>query len=152
MSHRLHMMNFHNRFPDEASAEDWFTDIRWPGGVWCPSCGSVRVKPRVNGRGRRGFRCNDCRTDFSVKTGSIMHSSPLPCRKWAVAVLLLTSDTGGVSLTTEGNGAVLTFDRGAASLPEFAAVLGVTRKSAEYMVRRIHEAYAGRISREADGD
>lgn len=31
------------RYPDEAGAERYFTERRWPSGVDCPKCGTVEV-------------------------------------------------------------------------------------------------------------
>ena len=31
-------------FPDDATAEQWFTTQRWPDGVRCPYCGSDKVQ------------------------------------------------------------------------------------------------------------
>ena len=30
-------------FPDDAAAEKWFGDQRWPEGRFCPDCGSTRT-------------------------------------------------------------------------------------------------------------
>ena len=58
-------------FPDEAAAEQWFVDERWPDGVHCPACGSLNVQERRT-RKPQPYRCRDCRKDFSVKTGTLM--------------------------------------------------------------------------------
>ena len=43
------------------------------------------------------YRCNDCRKHFSVKHGTVMQSSKLGCRVWAIAVYLLTTGLKGTS-------------------------------------------------------
>ena len=43
------------------------------------------------------YRCKDCRKHFSVKHGTVMQSSKLGCRVWAIAVYLLTTGLKGTS-------------------------------------------------------
>ena len=81
----LSLDDFPAEFPNDAAAEDWFIQKRWPGGVQCPSCRSPRVSKRPT-RKPQPFRCRECRFDFSVKTGTAMHSSNLSLRKWTKAL------------------------------------------------------------------
>ena len=64
------------RFPDDAAAERWFTEMRWPDGAHCPHCGSVNVQDGTKHK-TMPYRCRDCRKWFSVKTGTVMQSSKL---------------------------------------------------------------------------
>ena len=57
---------------DEAAAEAWFVDRRWPEVVRCAHCDSERVADFANRR-PMSFWCRDCRRYFSVNTHSIMH-------------------------------------------------------------------------------
>ena len=81
--------------PDEASAEAWFVQQRWPNGIACPKCGSLSIAERKN-RKPLPWRCKDCR-DFSVKTGSLMESSKLKLRVWLLAIYILTTNIKGTS-------------------------------------------------------
>lgn len=81
-------------FPDDATAEAWFTKIRWPEGVKCPKCGSDDVQERET-RNPQPYRCRSCRKDFSVKTDTLMHSSPLGFQVWAIAIYLLSTGLKG---------------------------------------------------------
>ena len=92
----LSLDDFLAEFPDDGAAEDWFVQRRWPGGVQCPSCGSASVSTRPT-RKPQPFRCRECRFDFSVKTGTVTHSSNLPLRKWAKALYYALGDPKGVS-------------------------------------------------------
>ena len=92
----LSLDDFLAEVPDDAAAEDWFVQRRWPGGVQCPSCGSASVSKRPT-RKPQPFRCRECRFDFSVKTGTVMHSSNLPLRKWAKALYYALGDPKGIS-------------------------------------------------------
>ena len=82
-------------FPTEESARDWFESRVWPDGRHCPHCGSIRTheaKHRFS-----PYRCTDCRGYFSVKTGTVMHKSQVPLRKWVFAIYLHLTSLKGVS-------------------------------------------------------
>ena len=83
-------------FPDDETAEKWFTEVRWPDGVTCPKCESDNIQERAT-RKPQPYRCRSCRKDFSVKTNTLMHNSPLGCQTWAIAIYLLTTGLKGVS-------------------------------------------------------
>ena len=65
--------------PDEDTAEAWWVQSRWPHGVVCPGCGSLRIQDRTT-RKPQPYRCRDCRKDFSAKTGlaDAELAAPLP--------------------------------------------------------------------------
>ena len=92
----LSWVEFTRRFPDDETAEKWFVASRWPNGVHCPECGSDNIQERKS-RKPQPYRCRDCRKDFSVKTDTLMHNSPLGCQVWAMAIYLLTTGIKGVS-------------------------------------------------------
>ena len=83
-------------FPDDETAERWFTEVRWPEGVRCPKCESDNIQERTT-RKPQPYRCRSCRKDFSVKTDTLMHNSPLGCQTWAIAIYQLTTGLKGVS-------------------------------------------------------
>lgn len=108
------------KFPDDATAEQWFVDQRWPNGVGCPRCGSLNVLDGAKHTMR--FRCRDCRKRFSVRTGTVMESSKLGFQTWVLATFLLTTNLKGVS-----------------SL-KLHRDLEITQKSAWFLAHRIREA------------
>ena len=63
---------------------------RNPVGVCCPECGSLNVQERPTCK-PQPYRCRDCRKDFSVKTGTLMHNSKLGLQTWAIALYLLST-------------------------------------------------------------
>lgn len=71
-------------FPDEASATKWFEGIVWRNGRHCPKCGCL--KTRNASHKKIPYWCTDCRSYFSVKTGTAMQASKVPLRKWAIAI------------------------------------------------------------------
>ena len=83
-------------FPDDATAERWFIQARWPEGIRCPQCDSHNVQERPT-RKPQPYRCRACRKDFSVKTGTLMQASNLGLQKWALAIYLLSTGIKGTS-------------------------------------------------------
>ena len=109
-------------FPDEAAARAWFERHIWPDGErHCPHCGSVRTHEASGANSP--YRCSDCRGYFSVKTGTIMDNSRLPLRKWVFAIYLEMTSLKGVSSM------------------KLHRDIGVTQKSAWYMLHRIREVW-----------
>ena len=122
--HGLSVKALFRRFPDDATAERWFTEARWPDGVHCPVCGSFDVQDRPT-RKPQPYRCRSCRKDFSVKTDTLMHSSPLGFQAWAIAIYLITTGLKGVSSM------------------KLHRDLGVTQKTAWHLSMRIRETFWG---------
>ena len=59
------------KFGDDAAAEAWFVERRWPDGIQCVQCGSEHIHTRKPDPKRKTpvYHCNDCKKDFTVKTG-----------------------------------------------------------------------------------
>jgi transposase-like protein len=75
--------------------------IRWPAGIACPHCGSVKVT-RLHGKAESSTRdgvlqCNDCRGQFSVTLGTVMQGSHITLRQWIQAFYSMCSHKKGVS-------------------------------------------------------
>ena len=92
----LSLIQLTRMFPNDEAAEKWFVKIRWPNGVACPECGSLNVLV-VKSRKPQPYRCRDCRKCFSVKTGTLMHSSKLGYQTWAIAIYLLNTGIKGTA-------------------------------------------------------
>jgi len=85
------------RFHDEDAAREHIEASRWPDGVNCPLCGSLSVH-RMAGKTQAGmFLCNDCRSKFTCRTGTIMERSHVPLHKWLLAIHLMASSKKGMS-------------------------------------------------------
>ena len=97
-AHRISMtvMELLRRFPDDAKAERWFEETRWPDGRFCPDCGSVNTVS-IASRKPMPYRCRDCRAHFSVRKGTVMQSSKLGLQKWAIALYMMTTGIKGTS-------------------------------------------------------
>jgi len=81
-------------FKDEDAARRWFEAARWPDGVVCPHCGSLKhYATKKAGRYRCGEK--ECRKDFTVQTGSVMERSHVPLTSWAIAFHLYADSKKG---------------------------------------------------------
>lgn len=105
--------------PDNARARLYFETRRWPSGAVCPACGEAE---RIGTRKGGFYRCNACLLDFTVRTGTIFEKSKVPLNKWIYAMYLLVTARKGIS-----------------SL-QLAKQIGVTQKTAWFMLQRLREA------------
>lgn len=119
----ISLVGLFEMFPDDETAEAWFIEQGWPEGMRCPDCESANVQVRAT-RKPQPYRCRDCRKDFSVKTGTVMHASKLGCRIWALAIYLMSTSLKG------------------ASSMKLHRDLGVTQKTAWHLAHRIRESWA----------
>jgi transposase-like protein len=107
------------RFGSEDRCRDYLEALRWPEGVQCPRCGSVKVSRIVK---RHQFDCDSCRYQFSVRVGTVFHDSHLPLWKWFLAVYLMVESKKGMSAN------------------QVKRMLGVSYKTAWYLCHRIRAA------------
>jgi transposase-like protein len=87
-------------FHDEDRARAHFEAIRWPDGKpICPHCGVIGQTTLVRGKSHRSgmYQCNACREPFTAMIGTVMESSHVPLRKWALAFHLMASSKKGIS-------------------------------------------------------
>ena len=108
-------------FSDLDVATAFVRDIRWPNGVECPTCGSKQVSYLST---RRLWKCKTKhpKQQFTVKVGTIFEDSPIGLDKWLPAVWLVTGCKNGISSY------------------ELSRDLGVTQKSAWFMLHRVRFA------------
>ena len=100
----------------------FMTALRWPDGkVRCPRCDSEKVKYLNNAR---VYWCagNHPSPKFSLKVGTVFEDSPIPLEKWLPATWMLVNDKNGISSW------------------ELHRALGVTQKTAWFMLHRIRAA------------
>ena len=116
------LMDAIEQFATKEQAETWFVEQRWPDGVVCPFCQSRNIQERPT-RQPQPYRCRNCRKDFSVTVGTLLHRSHIPLHKWAVAFFLYSTNLKGVSSM------------------KLHRDLGITQKSAWFMAHRIREAW-----------
>ena len=117
----LTLVELMDMFPTEAAATEWFESVIWPNGRHCPKCGSERT--REASHKKMPYWCTDCRSYFSVKTGTVMQASKIPLRKWAIAIYLCLTSLKSVSSM------------------KLHRDIGVSQKTAWFMMHRIREAW-----------
>ncbi len=89
------LMEFQQRFPDEAACVAYLAAARWPHGFVCPGCGKgkawqLQTKPWT-------WECAGCGKQTSVTAGTIMHHSKLPLTTWFWAAYLMATHSNGIS-------------------------------------------------------
>ena len=118
-------------FPTEEAAVAWFEETIWPDGRHCPKCGSLRT--REASHKKMPYWCTDCRSYFSVKTGTAMQASKIPLRKWAIAIYLCLTSLKSVSSM------------------KLSRDIGVKQTTAWFMLHRIREAWGENDDDDFDG-
>jgi transposase-like protein len=120
-------------FSDYANCHRAVSEIRWPDGVVrCPHCGSDRVTYLQNARVWKCYAKHP-KAKFSLKVGTIFEDSPIPLQKWLPALWLLTNCKNGVSSY------------------ELARALGVTQKTAWFMLSRLRLALQAKTGGKMSG-
>jgi transposase-like protein len=110
-------------FPDQEAARTYLEGRLWPNGPRCPVCG---MGERITARAGGFYRCNQCKEDFTVRTGTIFERSHVPLHKWVYAMYLLVTARKGISSM------------------QLAKEIGITQKSAWFVLHRLREACGGK--------
>ena len=111
-------------FADADKAREHLERLTWPEGPFCPHCGEVENITRLQGKSHRAglIQCNSCLKNFTVTVGTVFERSKVPLNKWMLATYLLASSKKGMSAH------------------QVHRMLGVTYKTAWFMMHRIREA------------
>ena len=108
-------------FSDEQVCIDTVAGMKWLNGPECPKC--VAKADRQHWlKTQKRWQCRDCGKQYSVKVGTIFEDSAIKLDKWLTAMWLLANCKNGISSY------------------ELAKDIGVTQKSAWFMLHRIREA------------
>jgi transposase-like protein len=114
-------------FGDPDRAFEYAKWLRWPDDkVNCPRCESEKVS-FVNATTKKGgtrklWFCNGCKKQFTLKVGTIFEDSPITLDKWMTAFWMICNCKNGISSY------------------ELHRSLGISQKSAWFMLHRIREA------------
>ena len=111
-------------FPDQETARLYLESRLWPNGPRCPVCG---LGERITARKAGFYRCNQCKEDFTVRTGTIFERSHVPLHKWIYAMYLLVTARKGISSM------------------QLAKEIGITQKSAWFVLHRLREACGSKL-------
>jgi transposase-like protein len=118
-------------FADKDVAMAFVANLRWPAGPACPHCGADEPSFLST---RRIWKCRSCRKQFSVKVGTIFEDSPIGLSKWLPAMWMLANCKNGISSY------------------ELSRALGVTQKTAWFMLHRIRLALQASSFNKMDGE
>jgi transposase-like protein len=113
-------------FPDQETARSYLESRLWPNGARCPVCG---MGDRITTRAGGYYRCNQCREDFTVRTGTIFERSHVPLHKWLHAMYLLLTARKGVSSM------------------QLSKELSITQKTAWFVLHRLREACGSKLEK-----
>lgn len=108
--------------PTEKACREYLAKQRWVDGkAACPYCGHGKCYSIQDGE---RYKCanNKCYKRFKITVGTIFEASNIPLTKWFTAIYLTTAHKKGVSSYQLGKD------------------IGVTQKSAWFMIHRIREA------------
>lgn len=117
----FNLIQFYDSFATEEQCQKFLFEQRWSDGVTCPKCGEIGIKYYKLASGR--MKCASCRNPFTVRMGIIFEESPVPLRKWFLAIYLCTSLKKGVSSI------------------QLSKYIGVTQKTAWFMLQRIRHVF-----------
>ncbi len=79
-------------FQYEPRAQTFLENARWPKGIACEECSSAEVE-----RQRFYFRCRGCKAYFTLRTGTVLHQTKIPLRKWLRTLYLLETEPRAVA-------------------------------------------------------
>lgn len=89
------LLEFQQRFPDEAACAAYLAEARWPNGFTCPACGGVRSWALETKAWTH--ECAECGRQTSVTAGTVMHGSKLSLTVWFWAAYLMATHSNGIS-------------------------------------------------------
>ncbi len=115
-------------FQDETKAREALEAVLWPHGPVCRHCGNSEsgTIALLAGKSHRPglYYCNKCDGQFTVTVGTVFERSKVPLTKWWMAAHMINSGKNGVSAH------------------EIHRTIGVTYKTAWFMMHRLREAMA----------
>src|SRR5665213_991142 len=106
-------------FSEPLTCLEAVSKAKWPNGPECPRCQGKKLSFLKT---RLMWTCLECRKQFSVKVGTIFEDSAIGLDKWLCALWMIANCKNGISSY------------------EIGKDLGVTQKSAWFMLHRIRYA------------
>lgn len=118
-------------FADPQHCIDTVAAMRWIGGKpVCPNCAKMDHYWLAT---QSRWKCKACSKQFSVKVGTVFEDSPLTLDKWLIALWMLVNCKNGISSY------------------EVASTVGVTQKSAWFMLQRLRKVLQDSSNTKLDG-
>jgi transposase-like protein len=102
---------------------EYLEKVRWPKGAVCAHCGSKNAR-KLEGKATRPgvYKCRECRKQFTVTVGTVMHRSHISLKHWILGFHLMAASKKGISAH------------------QLHRMFGITYKSAWHMAHRIRHA------------
>lgn len=122
-----------SKMPTEQACRDYLAAQRWADGkAICPFCDCDRCYTILGGK---RYKCSnkECKKQFSVTVGTVFECSNIPLSKWFIGVFLATGHKKGISSH------------------QLARDLGITQKSAWFMLHRIREITGCKVATKLNG-
>lgn len=117
-------------FPNQQTCIDHLEQLRWNGNVVSPFDATSKV---YDCKGNK-YKCKNTGKYFNVKTNTIFDNTKLPLQKWFLAIWLVTSHKKGISSIQLGKD------------------IGITQKSAWFMLSRIRQCFGIDSDTELDNE
>lgn len=130
------LIDFIREFPDDAACLRHLEQIRWADDAGhvaprCPHCDGAKAYSIESGK---RYKCAACRKKFTVLVGTIFENTKIPLQKWFLAIYFACNDKKGVSSC------------------QLAKNIGVTQKSAWFMLHRIREMLCDKAPELLEGE
>ena len=109
------LLDFAEAFPNEEACIKYLEQLIWYGIPVSPFNRASKVYICANGK----YFCKETKKYFTIKTGTMLENSKISLRQWFMATYLVTSNSSGCSATN------------------LARKIGVTRKTAHYMLLKL---------------
>lgn len=100
----MKLIDVTRQFDTDDKCFDYLEKMRWPSGIACVECGSLKVSKitrETKGKNKRArlYQCleHKCGHQFSATAGTIFHDSHLPLRTWFMAIALICEAKKGLS-------------------------------------------------------
>ncbi len=140
-AHPLTLAYISKHLNTDEKARAYIESVRWPDGPVCPHCGVVNEATRFDGKGgakgtkaRPGtWKCNACKSQFSVTVGTVMQDTRLGLELWLLAMHQISANKKGISALS------------------LSRMLGVSPKTAWHLCHRIRAAMADASTEPLDG-
>ncbi|WP_426585285.1 IS1595 family transposase [Mucilaginibacter sp. R-33] len=108
-------------FKEKDTCIEYLTLLRWSGKVKCAHCNHDKVYELKGAY--KGYKCAKCRKKFNATKNTIFENSPIELSKWFMAIFILSTHRKGISSV------------------QVARNIGVTQKTAWFMMQRVRYAF-----------
>ena len=129
----MNLIDVTAEFNTDDKCLDYLEAMRWPNGVCCIACGSLKVsritrETKTKNKRMRLYQCleKECKHQFSPTAGTIFHDSHLPLTKWFMAIAMICEAKKGISACQIQRHLGVELPHGLASLPRIREAMKET--------------------------